>query len=124
MPLNTSTTYYVVFSNINGSVSSFVELETYFYNCRTSFDFPVLLIGLLILVGQIGLITVYYSWKRYSGPEKEPPISRTKFAILFLIVSFIIFLILNFFLDDFLLEILIVMNIMLPISAVVFIKYF
>lgn len=124
MSLNTSTTYYIVFSNINGSASSFVELETYFYNCRASFDFPVLLIGLLILVCQIGLISVYYAKKRFSEPEKESPISRTKFTILFVIVSFVIFLILNFLLDDFLLEILIVMNIILPISAVVFIKYF
>ena len=122
--LNESVIYYIVFSNLNGSATSSIEIESYFYNCRTIINFPLLIIGVLILICSTGLIAIYNIRKRASRPEKEPPISHKKLILLYIISGFIFNLILSFILDDFLLELLITLNVLFPIYVYFSSKYF
>ena len=122
--LNNSVIYYIVFSNINGSTSSYIKIETYFHNCITTINFSQIIIGILILFCSTGLITIYNSRKKSSNPPKEPPISHKKLFFLFLIIGIIFNFILSFILDDFILELLITLNILLPIYIYFTSKYF
>ncbi len=122
--LNKSVIYYIIFSNINGSTSSSIKIETYFHNCTTTINFSQIIIGVLILFSSTGLITIYNVRKKPSRPQKEPPISYKKLFFLFLITGIILSLVLSFILEDFLLELLITLNILLPIYAYFHSKYF
>lgn len=122
--LNNSVIYYIVFSNINGSTSSSIKIEIYFYNCKTPINYSQIIIGILILFCSTGLILVYNIRKKPSRPQKEPPISHKKLFLLFLITGLIFNLVLSFFLDDFILELLITLNVLLPIYAYFSSKYF
>jgi hypothetical protein len=122
--LNNSVLYYIVFSNINGSTSSSIKIETYFYNCVTPLNIPQIIIGVLILFGSSGLIIIYNNRKKSSRPQKEPPISHKKFFLLFLITVIIFKFLLSLILDDFILELLITLNLLLPIYTYFASKYY
>ena len=122
--LNQSVIYYLVFSNINGSATCTLELETYFYNCRTIMNLPVLVMGVFLLTCNTGLIILFNIRKRASEPPKKLPISHLKLFIIFMIIGILLYLSMDFIFNDFLIGTVITMNIILPIYVYFWSKYY